>query len=1014
MEEQNESILEKLKYRDTKHNYKQIFKLKEKNELQNFFNIGTDKEDEYFYIEYFDRTVFDYFFYQPIKIQYSFVNNEEDNDQIEFNNIYSTEQIEKYNEDKKVKKPYIVFEDNIIDYDEAKVDIYNYIKNNILIITDEKNDYEDNFIFDDVIIRVDNFKKEKLSKYFDNYFIYNEKEEEDFEYDQTNSRKSLMFQYIYKFTLLKNLRFFKFCGPSSTGKSTTLLKYSREQRGIVYLNLKAIHELDKKNRLKECYNLITYELRRLYFSDEQKKESFKKFLKEKCKNKNPWEIILNVIKDIKDTLNIIIFDQFKKSYLSENFYSQIEDNIKISKLKLIICSSINNKDIKDEVIKTIEYYKGNPNNFDVKSQYYYYYFYMNFFNKKVENDNKLNPLFELFEYKPKYKYLLLKAKNINECITEIKSKINQKIKEFFSYDPDLDICKILLNIKNNINIKLYYDNDNDMNILKKLPLKYFIIRLDNNYFEIDYAFKFIKYIEKEIITKEECDNYFKLKKYKADKSLDGKVKGEYFEMSARFYIKLNDVLPVKIDDIINVNNIVGLDPLLEEETLDNIINSINITFKDDSFDPKKKEEENIMTVNNLLNEENIATQENLKIKYCSKNLKYFLRNTLLNLKKKEEEKQKKENDEKKKGKNKRKKRDIFEIEDEDEKSEENKDNENKEGKQGKKKGKLKKIEKPKREDENEIKLLTKKKKRYKKIDNINKNSILIEQEQVNGKTLDQAFIYSDNNKHIFIGLQMKCLSNKANHSTSLKGITKENIKNNCQSILVRAILDLGIKIEEWHYFIIAYYNDMDIENEFCNQLQRHCKSQDIPIIYYNPENPGFYTYNIINNKFESLSKILPSKLSNLDYDFPLSNPYNLFDNNFTENLINSYLKQRTTKFLEQEKFYIDEESLVKDYSLWLKSFNLEMINVKESIEKNFNIKKLKLVEYYYFDGDMAFPTPSENHMFLFANCEKKSLIGLLNNKVLEAKDLETGLKLRVIDLPKYIDTNNQFYVFIAE
>lgn len=186
-----------------------------------------------------------------------------------------------------------------------------------------------------------------------------------------------------------------------------------------------------------------------------------------------------------------------------------------------------------------------------------------------------------------------------------------------------------------------------MNILKKLPLKYFIIKVYSNYFEIDYAFKFIKYIEKEIISKEDCENYFKLKKYKTDKSLDGKVKGEYFEMSARFYIKLNDVLPVKIDDIINVNNIVGLDPLLEEETLDNIINSINITFKNDSFDPKKKEEDNIIFVNNLLNKENNATQENFEIKYCSKNLKYYLRNELLNYKKKEEEKKKKMKNKKK-------------------------------------------------------------------------------------------------------------------------------------------------------------------------------------------------------------------------------------------------------------------------------------------------------------------------------------------------------------------------------
>ena len=690
MEEQNESILEKLEYRDTNHNYKQIYKLKEKKELAKYYNIGTDLEDECFYIQYLDRTCFDYFFYHPIIIQYSFENNEKDKGKIEFNNIYSAEQIEKCNIDKNVKNPYIVLEDTIIDYNEAKYKIYKYIKNNRLTITDEKNDNEDNYIFDENVIKDDNFEKEKLSKYFDNYFIYNKKEEKDFEYDNTNNRRSLIFEYINEFTLKKKLRFFKFCGPSSTGKSTTLLKYSREQRGIVYLNLKAIHELDKKNRFKECYDLITYELRRLYFTNEEKKESFIKVLKDKCKNKNPWEIILNVIIDIKDTNNIIIFDQFKKSYLCNDYYSKIEDNIKTSELKLIICSSINNKEIRDEVIKTIEYYKGNPKNFDDNSQNYYYYFSMNFFNKKAEKDNKLNPLFELFDYKPKYKYLLLKSNNINECITEIKSKINKKIKEFFSYDPDLDICKILLNIKNNINMKLFYDNDSDMNILKKLPLKYFIIKVYSNYFEIDYAFKFIKYIEKEIISKEDCENYFKLKKYKTDKSLDGKVKGEYFEMSARFYIKLNDVLPVKIDDIINVNNIVGLDPLLEEETLDNIINSINITFKNDSFDPKKKEEDNIIFVNNLLNKENIATQENLEIKYCSKNLKYYLRNELLNYKEKEEEKKKKNEEQKEKdnikiGKNKRKKTDICEKEDKDEKSEENEDNESNEGKQEKKK-----------------------------------------------------------------------------------------------------------------------------------------------------------------------------------------------------------------------------------------------------------------------------------------------------------------------------------------
>ena len=1004
MVEQNESILEQLIYRESNLNYKQIFDLKKNNELEKYYNVQVDKEKNCFYIQGLNRTFFDYFFYQPITIQYNFVNDKGNNSQISFKNIYSTEQIENYNKIKNINNPQIVFEDITIDFDKAKKNIYNYTKNNILIITNEKNDYDDNFIFDDNIIKVDKFEKENLSKYFDNYFIYNKKEEKNFEYEHTNSRNSLISLYIKNFTLDPNLRFFKFCAPSSTGKSTTLLKFSRAQRGIVYLNLKAIHELNKSNRLKECYNLITYELRRLYFSDEEKKKSFIKLLKEECRNQNPWDIILNVIKFILETSNIIIFDQFKKSYLPGNTYNQIEDYVKSSKLQLIFCSSINNKDIRDEVIKTIERYKGNPPQLDDKSQYYYFYFYINFFNKKVEKDNKLNPLFELFDYRPKYKYLLLNADNINHCITEIKSKINEKIEEFFTFDNDFDMCKILLHIKNNINIRLSYDNDSDMNILKKLPLKYFIIRLKSNYFEIDYAFKFIKYIEKEKITRDDCDNYFKFKKYKTDKSLDGKVKGEYFEMSARFYIKSNDVLPAKIDDILNVKNIVGMEPLLGEESLDNIINNINLTFKNDSIDSTKKED-NIKAVNNLLSKENITTQEDLK-RICSfKNLNYYYRNALLdysNLKKKEEEKTKK-NDEQKKGK-----ANIYEIENKDINSKRIKII--KKTKESKEK-KIKKKESSEKDNKNEIKILAKKTKRDKQIENINENSILLEQEQVNKKTLDQAFIYSDKNKQIFIGLQMKCLSNNTNHSTNLKGITKENIKNNCQSILLRAKLDLGINIEEWHYFIITYYNDNDIDNEFCKQLQKHCKKQDIAIIYYNPENPCLYIKNITNNKFEKLDRILPSNISNLDYDFPLTNSYNIFDN---KNLINSYDNQRITKILQQKDIYINEKSLENNYSFWLMKYKLKMKNVEESIKKYFNIKKLKLIEYYNFNGDMAFPAPTENHMFLFANNKENNLIGLLNKKVLEAKDLGNGDNLRVIDLPKFIDTNRQFYVFLVE
>jgi hypothetical protein len=213
---------------------------------------------------------------------------------------------------------------------------------------------------------------------------------------------------------------------------------------------------------------------------------------------------------------------------------------------------------------------------------------------------------------------------------------------------------------------------------------------------------------------------------------------------------------------------------------------------------------------------------------------------------------------------------------------------------------------------------------------------------------------------------------------------------------------------------LLYYcilNDNDIGNEFCNKLHKHCKNKDIDIIYYNHENPCFYKKNIMNNNFEKLKRILPSKISNLDYDFPLSNTYKLFDR---ENYINFYYNQKITKIPEQNDFDMNEKSLENSYSAWLKNCNLKMRDVEESIKKYFNIKKLKLLEYYNFNSDIAFPTPSENHMFLLVKSKESNLIGLLNKKVLEAKDLGNGDKLKVIDLPKFIDTNGEFYVFMVE
>ena len=102
-----------------------------------------------------------------------------------------------------------------------------------------------------------------------------------------------------------------------------------------------------------------------------------------------------------------------------------------------------------------------------------------------------------------------------------------------------------------------------LNCLMKIHLKYYILKLEKEYFTTQYAFDFIRYTEKQNITKEKCGKYYKEDKYNLDKSSDGKVKGEFIEIASEILYSNNDVLLGKIDNITNVKNIAEMEPLLQ-------------------------------------------------------------------------------------------------------------------------------------------------------------------------------------------------------------------------------------------------------------------------------------------------------------------------------------------------------------------------------------------------------------------------------------------------------------------
>ena len=1001
-EARNDENLDELIY-DT-HTYRKIFELEKNKTLKNYYNVYRYIEEGCFFVQNFQTNDFDFFFYEPITIHYKLKEHTKN-----FPNIYSTAQIEKYNKTL-CENPFIVHDNIKIDYKIAKNKIFKYIINKEIEICNDISNY-DIFDLEHNILDDDRFQKKDFSKYFNDYFVYNNSNEEIFIYDDTENRKILKKKYLMDFFTNKNIHFFKFCGPSSTGKSTTLLKLSKERVGTVYLNLKKIHKFEEKGDKINSYNLIIYEFRRLYLNNE--KLNTLKDLLQKNINNPIWTIIINILNYIKDTYNTIIFDQFKKSYISIDDFNKIENIIKDSNLRLILCSSINNWDIRDEVIKTIKKYNGNPKELDDQSQYYYFYFYQDFFGKTINDNNEdnLKSLYQLFNFKPKYIYLLSQCKNDYKiCINEIKSQIKKKMEEFFLFEKNLNICKILLIIKNNINIKLSYDKDID--ILINIPLKYYALKLEKDYFVIEYAFDFIHYIQKEYITKEECDNYFQLKKYEIDKSFDGKIKGEFFEMAARFFIQDSKVLPAKIDNIINVKNIVGMEPLLEVKSIDNILNDINLDIIKENIDIKKIEENDIKKVRNILKEKKIITKEDLDNHFKdTKNIEYFYINSLLNFySKKNKINNITNDDDEEDNQNKEEKED--EDEEEDKKEKEIKEYQNK-AKKKKSKNKSKEsidkvLKRKTKRDENDNIINSK------KIKNIKNNNILLEQEQINGKALDQGFIYNINNngeeKHIFIGLQMKCLSDNTDHSSLLKKITKKKIKENIQNILIRSKLDYNINFDEWHYYIVAYYNKLDKNSIFCRQLNRHCKSQDIAIIYYDPIDSSLYINK--NNKFDKILEISISNLSNLDFDFTESNPYHIIDNEFKEELINSYYTQRSERINNENNHYNKRSELEEKYSLWLKNCQKDKDDVEKSIQKSFEIKNLKVLDCYKLICEMPLPCPSENHLFLFVNNEKSDFIGFLRNKKFEAKSLGTGNDIKIIDLPKFINTDQQeFFVF---
>ena len=188
----------------------------------------------------------------------------------------------------------------------------------------------------DALSLEENYAPNQYSKYFYEYFIYEDKEqgEKEFIYDNNEVRDIILKNIAIILRNNKEIKKFKFTGPNFIGKSLTLLRISRICYNIAYINLKV---LDKyKNDLNMSYSIIISELER--FSIKKFLSPLKILIDDDYKSDKSY---LDLLLDIMDFLSkknqnlhfIFIFDQFKTKYIKAGFIEAIVNVLKHGFLK---------------------------------------------------------------------------------------------------------------------------------------------------------------------------------------------------------------------------------------------------------------------------------------------------------------------------------------------------------------------------------------------------------------------------------------------------------------------------------------------------------------------------------------------------------------------------------------------------------------------------------------------------------------------------------------------------------
>ena len=282
---------------------------------------------------------------------------------------------------------------------------------------------------------------------------------------------------------LKNNNYLALCGLEGIGKTASILAYLKYyKQTYFYFNVKTIDKLLAEKEIHIIKKIILNEM--YHFIGLEDVEKYDEFLNELLeKNNSAMGIFKNIFEKIKNSVQIIVLDQYKTIF--DRNYDLLENIIKLNKRpQIIIMSSMNEDDIKKSIILSLKWalklIKEKP-----KLDYYYIIDLVKVTENEINNLSKeekkiLNEFGNLYIYYYKIKSEIKNNPNFNldlDFKNKIKEEMDRKIQVFYQNIQTKELLNTFITLI--LNDEKEKELKDCIDLIDYIPLRFFKFNYKN-------------------------------------------------------------------------------------------------------------------------------------------------------------------------------------------------------------------------------------------------------------------------------------------------------------------------------------------------------------------------------------------------------------------------------------------------------------------------------------------------------------------------------------------------------